>query len=93
MLDLGNTAVMYRMCLNHMGLAGLSGHLQAALSATAGWHFKQAGLLHRSWQALGTDLLHMLPSRAGHDVVNVWSLEAIKGGGGSHSVGAHVLEN
>ena len=62
MLDLGNTAVMYKMCLNHMGLAGLSGHLQAALSATAGWHFKQAGLLRRSWQALGTDLLHMLPA-------------------------------
>lgn len=63
MLDLGNTAVMYRMCLNHMGLAGLCGHLQAALSATAGWHFKQAGLLRRSWQALGTDLLHMLPGQ------------------------------
>lgn len=44
-----------------MGLAGLSGHLQAALSTTAGWHFKQAGLLRRSWHALGTDLLHMLP--------------------------------
>lgn len=44
-----------------MGLASLSGHLQAALSATAGWHFKQARLLRRSWHALGTDLLHMLP--------------------------------
>lgn len=61
MLDLENTAVMYSMCLNHMGLAGLSGHLQAALSATAGWHFKLARLLCRSWHALRTDLLHMLP--------------------------------
>lgn len=46
-----------------MGLAGLSGHLQAALTAAAGWHFKQAGLLRRSWQALGTDLLHLLPGK------------------------------
>ena len=52
---------MYIMGLNNMGLAGLSGHLQAAFSATAGWHFQQAGLLHRSWHALGTDLLHLLP--------------------------------
>lgn len=49
------------MGLNNMGLAGLSGHLQAAFSATAGWHFQQAGLLHRSRHALGTDLLHVLP--------------------------------
>lgn len=61
MLDLENTAVMYSMCLNHMGLARLSGHLQVGLSAAAGWHFKLARLLCRSWHALGTDLLHMLP--------------------------------
>lgn len=33
------------------------------------------------------------PGRAGHDVVNVWSLEAVEGGGGGHSVGTHVLKN
>lgn len=52
---------MYSMFLNHIGMAGLSGHLQAALSTTAGRHFKQARFLHRRWNALGTDLLHMLP--------------------------------
>lgn len=56
---------MYRMCLNHVGLAGLSGQLQAALTTAAGWHFKQAGLLGRSRHALGVDLLHVLP--AGHN--------------------------
>lgn len=65
MLDPENIAATYRTRLNHMGLAGLSGHLQAghlqaALSTTAGWHFKTR-LLRRSWHALGTDLLHVLP--------------------------------
>lgn len=44
-----------------MGLARLSGHIQAAFSATIGWHFKQARLLCRSRHALGGDLLHILP--------------------------------
>lgn len=84
---------MYCMCLNHMGMAGLSGHLQAALSTTAGWHFRQARSLCWRGNALQTDLLHMLPGEAGHDVVYVRSLEAVKGGGGSHSVGTHVLKD
>ena len=63
MLDLENiTVLMYRMCLNHVSLAGLRGHLQAALSTAAGGHFKQAGLLRRSRHALGADLLHVLPA-------------------------------
>ena len=61
MLDQENIAVMYGMRLHHRGLAGLSGHLQAALSSTAGRHLQQGGLLRRSWHALGTDLLHVLP--------------------------------
>jgi len=64
---LKNTAVMYSRCLNHMGLAGLSGHLQAALPTAAGWHFKQAALLRRSRKALGTDLLHSLPGENNAD--------------------------
>lgn len=47
--------------LNHMGLAGLGGQIQAALQATTGWHFKQARLLCRSKDALGRALLHILP--------------------------------
>lgn len=42
-------------------MARLSGHVQAALSATACWKVKQGGLLYRSWKALGADLLHILP--------------------------------
>lgn len=61
MLDLKRSVVLYSMRLNHVGLAGFCGHLQAALSAAAGWHFKQARLLRRSWHALGTDLLHLMP--------------------------------
>lgn len=33
------------------------------------------------------------PGSAGHDVVNVRSLEAVEGGGGSHRVGTHVLKD
>ena len=33
-----------------------------------------------------------LPSCAGHDVVDVWLLEAIEGRGRSHSVGPHILK-
>lgn len=44
-----------------MGLARLSGHLQAALSPAAGWHLERAGLLGGRRQALGADLLHVLP--------------------------------
>lgn len=52
---------MYSMCLNHVGLAGLSGQLQVALSTAASWHIQHTGLLRRRWQALGTDPLHLLP--------------------------------
>lgn len=93
MLDLKRSVVLYSMRLNHVGLAGFCGHLQAALSAAAGWHFKQARLLRRSWHALGTDLLHLMPGTAGHDIVNVRSLEAVEGGGGSHGVSTHVLKD
>lgn len=50
-----------------MGLTGLSGHIQAALSATTGWHFKQARLLCRSKHASGRDLLHVLPVKNNTD--------------------------
>lgn len=33
------------------------------------------------------------PGGAGHDIVYVRSLEAVKGGGGGHSVGTHVLKD
>lgn len=33
------------------------------------------------------------PDRVGHDIVNVWPLETIEGGGGSHSVGTHVVKD
>lgn len=33
------------------------------------------------------------PGGAGHDVMDVWSLEAVEGGGSGHGVGTHVLEN
>lgn len=33
-----------------------------------------------------------LPGCSGHDVINIWFLEAIEGGGRSYSVGTHVLE-
>lgn len=33
------------------------------------------------------------PGSAGHDVVDVWFLEAVEGGGGSHGVGAHVVKD
>ena len=49
------------MRLNHVGLAGLSRNLQAALSATARWHLKRVKLVNGSRHALGTDVLHVLP--------------------------------
>lgn len=33
------------------------------------------------------------PGTAGHDIVNVRSLEAVEGGGGSHGVSTHVLKD
>lgn len=76
-----------------MGVARLGGHVQAALSATACWNVTQGRLFYWSWKALGADLLYILPGRPGHDVVNVRSLETIKGGGSSNSVGTHVLKH
>lgn len=54
-------AVMFSMDLNNVGLAGLGGHFHAALSAAAGRYFKRQGLLCWSKQALGGDLLRILP--------------------------------
>lgn len=51
-------------------------------------HFKSAIIdyhVRLSW--------HHSPGRAGHDIVNVRSLEAVEGGRGSHSVGTHVFED
>lgn len=48
--------------LNNIALARLSGNLHVVPSATAGWKFKQAGLLCESRHALGADLLHVLPA-------------------------------
>lgn len=129
MRHVADIALKYSIHLNHTGLVRLRGHLQAALSAAAGRHFKQTGLLCRCGHSLGTNLLHLLPtnkhkrlvcwksnsdylfyswavrnalgknvselylpSSAGHDVVNVRSLETIEGGGGCHSVRTHVLK-
>lgn len=46
-----------------MGLAGLGGRVHAALEATAGWDLQRAGLLCRSKEALGGDLLNILPAQ------------------------------
>lgn len=42
---------------------------------------------------LGEDAEQHVPGVAGHDVVEVRSLEAVEGGRGGHRVGAHVLED
>lgn len=38
-------------------------------------------------------LLKHIPGAAGHDVVDVWPLEAVEGGRGGDRVGAHVLKD
>lgn len=48
--------------LNDGGLAGLGGHVHAALEAAVGWHLQRARLLGRSEKTLGGDLLNILPA-------------------------------
>lgn len=62
-----NMAAMFGMDLNDVGLAGLGGHFHAALSAAAGRYFKREVLLCWSKQALGGDLLRILPEEDSTD--------------------------
>lgn len=64
-------AVMFSMDLNDVGLAGLGGHFHAALSAAAGRYFQRQGLLCWSKQALGGDLLRVLPEEDSTDEASV----------------------
>lgn len=51
-----------RLVLDDVGLAGLGGHVHAALEAAARWHLQRARLLCRSEKTLGGDLLDVLPA-------------------------------
>lgn len=55
------------LVLDDGGLAGLGGHIHAALEAAAGWHLQRtllggASLLGRREETLGGDLLNTLPA-------------------------------
>jgi len=65
--------------LEHVCGAGLGWEFKAALTPTAGRHAALAQLFRWGGHPLGMDLLHALPSRTGHDVMDVWLLEAIEG--------------
>lgn len=60
--------------LNHVGLAGLHQHIQAAFPATS-HHLQKARLLWGGKHSLGGDLLHILPVK--DDGLNIKHPESI----------------